>query len=530
MRTGRLTRRVPAVGVVGVVLALVGCSSLGPGASASHSVVAPKQQSVRAATAAVGSLGTDWVRRENARPGTTAWKVARSAVAGDLELAGYADHVSVTAGQPFGLFVTARAGSFVVRAFRLGWYGGAQGRLVWTSARLPGHRQAPAQLAAGRMVTTAWTPSTTVTTAGWLPGSYLLLLTDSSGRKKYVPLTVRSPDVAARLVLVNAVTTYQAYNQWGGYSLYHGANGSFGTRSSRVSFDRPYDGNGARVLSNYEQPTIAQAERLGLPLAYVTSTDVDAGTYRLSLARGVVSLGHDEYWTTGMRAAVTAARDAGTNLAFLGANAVYWRVRLADSTLGSRRVVVAYKSTADPVRGATTTVKWRSSPNARGENSLVGMLYECFPASGSLVVDDPSFFLLRGTGAQRGARYAGVVGDEVDRAYPIGGTPANLQVVAHSRVSCGPSRSSHSDMTYYTTRSGAGVFAVGTMNWSKALHGSRADYAANQGAVAFVRIVTTNLLTSMARGPLGSTHPSVGDLAAVHSSPDTSTGTGGPVG
>ena len=58
---------------------------MGPGASASHSVVAPKQQSVRAATAAVGSLGTDWVRRENARPGTTAWKVARSAVAGDLD-------------------------------------------------------------------------------------------------------------------------------------------------------------------------------------------------------------------------------------------------------------------------------------------------------------------------------------------------------------------------------------------------------------------------------------------------------------
>lgn len=524
MRSARRRYRVAAVGAV---LALSGCASSGPGVAPSEQG-APAQQSVRVTTA--DSLPTDWVRRENARPGTTSWRIGRSAVAGDLELAGYADHDSVPVGGRFRLFVTARAGSFDVRAFRLGWYGGAQARLVWTSARLLGHPQAAARLEAGRMVTTRWTPSTTVSTTGWLPGSYLLLLTDSNGRKKYVPLTVRSPDVSAKLVLVNAVTTYQAYNQWGGYSLYRGANGSFGTRSSRVTFDRPYDGNGARVLSNYEQPTIAVAERLGLSLAYVTSTDVDAGTYQLSRARGVVSLGHDEYWTTSMRAAVTAARDAGTNLAFLGANAVYWRVRLADGALGARRVVVGYKSTADPVRGANTTVKWRSSPGARPENSVVGMLYECFPAAGSLTVNDPSFFLLRGTGARRGSRYAGVVGDEVDRAYPIVGTPANLQVVAHSRVSCGPSRSSYSDMTYYTTGSGAGVFAVGTMEWSKALHGSRGDYASNPGAVAFARTVTANLLSSMAAGPLGRIHPSVGDLAAVHASPSTRTGSGGAVG
>jgi hypothetical protein len=43
----------------------------------------------------------------------------------------------------------------------------------------------------------------------------------------------------------------------------------------------------------------------------------------------VISLGHDEYWSPAMRHTVEGARDAGTNLAFLGANAVYWRVRFS---------------------------------------------------------------------------------------------------------------------------------------------------------------------------------------------------------
>ena len=513
-------------GALCALLVLVGCSS-GAGAGASHG--APPGTSLGQQAAAVPSAG--WVRQENAKPGDAGWRITSSQVAGDLQLAGYADRASIAAGQPVRLYVTATERSYTVRAFRLGWYGGKQARLVWTSPRLPGHRQPAARLGPGRMVTTTWSPSLTVPTAGWPEGTYLLLLTGTDGKKKYIPLTVRSRALAHRLVLVNADTTYQAYNAWGGYSLYHGPGRSFATRAHLVSFERPYDANGARIVTNYEQGAIAQAERSGLPLAYLASTDLAAQASQLRAAAGIVSLGHDEYWTTGMRAAVTAARDAGTNLAFLGANAVYWRVRLQPGALGPDRVMVGYKSAGlDPVRGPTTTVKWRSAPDPRPENSLVGMLYECFPAQGAMVVSDPTSFLFAGTGARRGSSFPGLVGTEIDRAYPIAGTPPGLQVLAHSPVRCGPDKRTFSDATYYTTASGAGVFAVGTMLWTKALRGADPAFGIDERSVAFSRKVTANLLRAMAAGPMGRAHPARANLAQLHESSSTGTGTGGTVG
>ena len=52
---------------------------------------------------------------------------------------------------------------------------------------------------------------------------------------------------------------------------------------------------------------------------------------------------------------MTAARDAGVNLAFLGANAMFRRTRLEATRVGSGRLVVCYKSAypADPLSART---------------------------------------------------------------------------------------------------------------------------------------------------------------------------------
>ncbi|GAA3127117.1 hypothetical protein JOF29_007748 [Kribbella aluminosa] len=470
---------------------------------------------------------------ENSKAGTTAWKIDTQRIAGPMELAGYADHVSVRSGQSFRLFVTSTAGAFTVRAFRIGWYGGSGGRLVWTSPSVPGRAQpAPTVRPSDHMVSTKWAPSLTVPTTGWPAGAYLLLMTAANGKQKYVPITVRSEATRDAVVVVDAVNTYQAYNQWGGYSLYNGPDNSFGSRAHRVTFDRPYEGNGAKTLVQSELPLIQLAEQSGVRLAYLTSVDLATDPNALAGARGMVSLGHDEYWTVAMRDAVTKARDTGTNVAFLGANAEYWRVRYEPSPLGANRVVVGYKdANLDPVKNRPdTTAKWRSKPYPRPENSLTGMLYECFPAVGSFTVRDPGFFLYAGTGAVKGSKYPGLPATEVDRAYPIAGTPKNLQVVAHSPVSCGPSIHTFSDATYYTVPSGAGVFAVGSMNWVPSLHGPNSKHALTAREVAFARTVTRNLIRGMAAGPLGRTHPAVGDLATLGAPASTSTGSGGSVG
>lgn len=470
-----------------------------------------------------------WVRAENRRPGSADWAFPATRTAGPTELAAYASRTSVLPGQPFTLFVTATAGSYTVHAHRLGWYGGAGARLVWASGRLRGRRQPRPSTDSHGTVRCDWTPSLQVATTDWPPGSYLLRLTTDTGRATHVPLTVSSPAVAGRLVLVSAVATYQAYNQWGGHSLYRGPDGAFATRASAVSFDRPYDEDGARVVEQYEAALVSRAERLGLPLAYLTGLQLDDGPDTLRGAAGVVSLGHDEYWTTGMRASATRARDTATNVAFLGANAVYWRIRLADRVDGHARTVVCHKDAAtDPVHGPTTTTHWRSAPAPDPENSLVGSLYEDFPAVGALVVTDPGFFLFRRTGARRGSAYPGIVGSEINRAYPVAGTPADLRVVAHSPVT-GPAGRTHADMTYYSVPSGAGVFCVGTMGWNKAVRGPSARFGTTAASAVFARTVTDELFTAMAAGPMGRANPSVGNLASLHEPSSTATGTGGGV-
>jgi hypothetical protein len=468
-----------------------------------------------------------WTVTENARPGTADWRIPDASVASDTELAGYADRTSVLPGEAFGLYVTSTLGDVTVSAYRVGAYGGTGGRLVWQSPPLTGVRQPDPVIEADHMVVAKWARTTDVTTTDWPEGSYLLKLT-ASGKARYVPITVRSRSTAGRLVLVNAVITYQAYNTWGGYSLYTGPDN---TRAGRVSFDRPQKGNGAQQFFGDELATVQLAEGLGLDLAYVTSVDLDREPDLLKGASGMVSMGHDEYWTVPMRTGVEQARDSGTSLAFLGANAVYWRVRLEGGLTGDRRVVAGYKDAgADPKKNvADTTALWRSQPLPKPENSLVGMLYECFPAYGDMVVQDPDFAFFEGTGVKKGDRIPGVVGIEIDRAYPIDGTPNSLAVVAHSPVACGTDKKTFSDMTYYTTGT-SGVWATGSMMWVKVLNGPNARYGITDASVAFVKRVTENALREMAKGnahPVPTPKPNLTELDA---STSTSTGTGGAVG
>ncbi|HVB28083.1 MAG TPA: N,N-dimethylformamidase beta subunit family domain-containing protein, partial [Mycobacteriales bacterium] len=155
---------------------------------------------------------------ENARPGTPGWEISRLAYHHEIE--GFAGRVSVVSGAVVPVFVSTTAARFAVHAYRMGYYGGVQARLVWQSAVLPGHRQAPAVIEAPTHTPVArWTPSLQLATLGWPPGDYLLRLDASSGWQSFIPLTVRSAHPpSAAVVLLNAVTTWQAYNHWGGYS------------------------------------------------------------------------------------------------------------------------------------------------------------------------------------------------------------------------------------------------------------------------------------------------------------------------
>lgn len=458
---------------------------------------------------------------ENQQEGDPTWRKAIAHADDPEQLSAYADRSSVTPGDPVGLHVSTTAAKYTVTAYRMGWYDGARARKVWTSPEQPGTRQTEQGfLEATRTPYAKWNQSLQVDTADWVPGMYLFRLTAANGAEWLVPLVVRSPDAEGRLVFIMSDLTWQAYNEWGSRSAYLSEEGGFEDRSRAVSFSRPYaNGYGTGKYLAYEQPVVALAEKLGVPVSYVAASDLSDGSDELLRgAEGVVSLGHNEYWTQGERAAVTRARDAGTDLGFLGANTMYWRVRWQPDGPEGLPLQVIYKSAdEDPDETRDTTARFRDPPDPRPERALVGMDYECYPATGTYTIATPNFFLFDGTDTSR--TYAGLVDVEVDRAYPLPGTPRTLQVVANSPTTCSAA-ATVSNSTYYTVPSGAGVFAVGTMGW--VLRALRRD--APKPTTRFAEKVSSNLLLAMMRGPMGQEHPSEPNLKSFDLSPVNTTG------
>jgi len=391
----------------------------------------------------------------------------------------------------------------------MGSYGDTQARLVARSAAQPGRdQQGEGYLAATQTHFAKWRPSLTLDTQDWQPGMYLIRIKASDRNDWFVPLVVRSASVSGRLVFVMSDLTWQAYNNWGGRSAYEGPGGR-PDRSRAVSFSRPYaNGSGSGKYLAHEHPVVVLAEAAGFPVSYVAASDIARGDGVLAGAAGVVFLGHDEYWTQDERARVTQARDAGVDLAFLGANTMYWRVRMDWNGPQQLPLEVIYKSAAeDPVGGAESTARFRDPPRGLTERELIGQQYECFPATGKFTIATPRFFGFAGTNVQKGDTIPAILDIEVDRAYPGGPTPKNLEVVAASPTKCDGAATT-STATYYTHSSGAGVFSTGTMGW--VLRGLR-DSAPTR-AFDFTSKVTLNIMNAMISGQMGAQFPASPNL------------------
>jgi hypothetical protein len=515
-----------------------GASALG-GCSSQHGSSAPTTHHGSAGTGQAGSTTTteavhtgdfglpiaDWLVEENSRPGTTDWLKTSTP---HLGVEGYVDQVSAQPEDELTLYATTTAEYLEPKIFRLGWYQGKGARLM---ADLGKHRgvvqPAPSFSADTRMVECHWQPSLRFEIGSdWPSGYYLMRLGTSKGWAQWVPFVVRDDTSKAAVVVQSAVTTWQAYNLWGGYSLYLGPTAGGGDsvdeRSYVVSFDRPYPPSwedGSADLFGNEYPFVALVERLGVDVTYWTGVDLHARPQLLGNHRLLVSLGHDEYWSSTMRFACQDALSKGVNFAFLGANACYRHIRFEDSPIGKNRRIVCYKTayTQDPLYGVNNnevTSDWDAGPVPRPESQLIGIEYQAFQPYGSpfadLVVVDSSHWIMEGTGLSDGATIAGVNGAEFDRYSPGAPSPTNVHIVCHSPITSvsGPS---YSDMSYYTASGGGGVFASGTASFVNRLWANPGPlpmpFAPGPipNVTAPLTRITTNVLAALSAGP-GSVH------------------------
>jgi hypothetical protein len=469
------------------------------------------------------------VVRENRKLGTDAWEFWRNGYtrADDTaqQVKAYASSTSVDHGDEITLFVSVDPPqSYVIDLYRIGWYGGLGGTLAATLGPLTGTTQAECPLdPTTGLIACAWIPSATfVVPESWVSGVYLGVVRNAARYASFTTFVVRDDEHAHAVLYQSSVATYQAYNDYPsdgrrGKSLY---GSSFGaptiagtTRAVRVSFDRPYAGDGAGQFLDWEVNFVRWLERNGYDVGYTTDVDTHVDGARLLASKAVLSVGHDEYWSLEMYDAIEHARDAGVHLGFFGGNAAYWQIRFASSASGEpNRIIECYKDAAlDPVQGPTTTARWRAAAPARPEQALLGLQYGSIIRDGvhgayaDYVVENADHWIYAGTGLRDGDVVPGIVGYETDRRDASAPAPTaragTWTLLSTSPFVDFPGEIAYANSSIYEAPSGAWVFAAGTIGWSLGLD----DFGSRGAADARLQRTTQNILDRfVAVAPVGS--------------------------
>lgn len=414
---------------------------------------------------------------ENREIGTTEYLIKRPALAHEVE--GYGSQASVIAGDTLHVFVNVqRAQAVRCDVYRIGHYRGLGARLVKAGLSAHVKPQPPPRVESSTgLLECAWQPAFAIEISPELvTGYYLCKLTNADGLESYVPFVLREHARIAELLVQASVTTWQAYNRWGGVSLYanelpDSANFT-GPRGYRVSFDRPYAPDAD--IGSTEYGLVRFLEERGYDVAYVTNFDVDLEPSLLENRKLFVTCGHDEYWSVAERNTIQAARDAGLSVAFLSGNTAYRRIRYDSSTAGvPRRVMTCYKSNAlDPQPNAPdTTADFGEAPFPRPENELIGVLWAGwghltgFP----LLVADPSHWLYEGLTLARGDSLGQVLGYEWDVTSGNSVAPPNLETVCDSPALHEYAMLQRATSTVYYPTPQSFVFGAGTISWCDGL-------------------------------------------------------------
>ena len=450
---------------------------------------------------------------ENCQPGNPAseWDVSG---AGDLSIQGFATQISVNRGETVFFKVDTNAANYRFDIYRLGYYGGLGARKVATvqpSAVLPQTQpNCLTDVATGLVDCGNWAVSGSwAAPVNAVSGIYFAkLVRADTGGASHVVFIVRDDTGTSDLLFRTSDTTWQAYNDYGGNSLYVGS--PIG-RAFKVSYNRPFNTRGNQFrrawLFGAEYPMVRWVESNGYNVSYFTGVDTDRFGALIRTHKAFLSVGHDEYWSKGERDNVEAARNGGVHLAFFSGNEVFWKTRWEASIDGSgttRRTLVSYKEThanavIDPQDPPTWTGTWRDarfSPPADGgrpENALTGTIFTvncCDSSSPGIKV--PSEFgnlrFWRNTSiaalpaGQIASLPLGTLGYEWDEDLDNGHRPAGLIRLSSTTVN-GAQRlidngsnfasgiATH-NLTMYRHGSGALVFGAGTIRWSWGLDGN----------------------------------------------------------
>jgi len=441
------------------------------------------------------------IEAENCLPGTpsSVWYIAD---AGSPNIQGFTTDISVNVGQSLFFKIHTSALAYRIDVYRIGFYQGNGARLVATvlpSAPLP--QTQPTCLTDSAVgltdcgnwaVSASWAVPNNATSGIY----FARLVRLDTGEASPILFVVRNDASHSDILAQSSDTTWHAYNDYGGSSLYTGPI----SRAYKVSYNRPFNvPNGYTWFFSAEYPMVRWLEANGYDVSYSTGVDTDRRGALITQHKVFMSIGHDEYWSGGQRSSVEAARAAGVNLAFFSGNEVFWKTRWESSTDGSNtpyRTLVCYKETnadsvIDPADPPTWTGTWRDprfSPPADGgrpENALTGTVFWVNSVRRDAITvpqADGRMRFWRNTSiaslapGQVATLPTGVLGYEWDVDADNGFRPAGLVPLSTTTLTVstylldyghtfGTGTATH-HLTLYRAPSGALVFGAGTVQWS----------------------------------------------------------------
>jgi methionine-rich copper-binding protein CopC len=489
---------------------------------------------------------------ENALPGTpqSTWDVG----AGEgSTIQGFADPFSVNVSQSINFKIQSPATAYKIDIYRMGYYGGDGARLeasitpnITVSQKQPAcnTNTATGLVDCGNWgVSATWSVPATAVSGVYFAHIYRTDQTNNPDENQ-IPFVVTNKASTSNIVYMTTDETWEAYNDWGGYSLYTGdATDTPHSpldpgRAEQVSYNRPFatrfdTPSGQDYFFNAEFPMIEFMEKNGYDVSYVSQQDVGAsgGAAMLEQHKMLVNAGHSEYWDAADRTNVTAARNAGVNLAFFAANLMWWKTRFAPSQFGNEpnRTLISYKESldsaqTDPADPPTWTGSWRDprfdtngNDGGQPENALTGQLWEVNCCSYAMQVP-AAYSKLR---IWRNSTVAGLatgqtatfpdetLGYEWDVDVDNGFRPAGeidmsstsenvSQLLLTNNEQIGTGNVTNS-LTLYRAASGALVFDAGTVQWAWGLDNNH-DGDQN-GTSSAMQQATVNLFADMGAQP-----------------------------
>ena len=321
-------------------------------------------------------------------------------------LEGYAVPRSVSAGETVGFHVSSLVGDYRLEIYRDGNFK----TLMHTSPLLHGAAQPiPAEAwekGAG------WAVSYEIAIpSDWASGAYLARLRPASGPddEHYLLFVVRPSRHGshARVLMVLSTPTFQAYNLWGGKSIYESDVPGDPERSVRVSFERPYDDRNGTGLYLYKAKDLVRfLDKAGFQTDFVDPLDLERDPTLADAYEVIVTADQDEYVSPRMLDVYESFRNRGGSLGFFGACNTYWAIRYE----GDGSQLVTYKSSCkndpeyklDPTKA---TCLWGSPELGRPPERLAGVNY--VPLSWRTLtspcrVEDAGHWALAGTGVLKG--------------------------------------------------------------------------------------------------------------------------------